>query len=54
VRKKHGPLRWDSVASVADAMFMLKREVAVTPPPQWARAVALPRISLERSAANHR
>ena len=28
-------LRWDGVRSLADAMSMLKRQVAVTPPPQW-------------------
>jgi predicted amidohydrolase YtcJ len=32
-------LRWDGVRSLADAMDMLKRQVAVTPPPQWVRAV---------------
>jgi predicted amidohydrolase YtcJ len=32
-------LRWDGVRSLADAMAMLKRQVAVTPPPQWARVV---------------
>src|SRR4029077_8287817 len=30
-------LRWDGVRSLADAMEMLKRQVAVTPPPQWGR-----------------
>src|SRR5258706_8910076 len=30
-------LRWDGVHSLADAMGMLKRQVAVTPPPQWVR-----------------
>jgi predicted amidohydrolase YtcJ len=30
-------LRWDGVASLADAMAMLKAQVAVTPPPQWVR-----------------
>jgi predicted amidohydrolase YtcJ len=30
-------LRWDGVRSLADAMAMLKRQVAVTPPPQWVR-----------------
>ncbi|HAO41114.1 MAG TPA: amidohydrolase, partial [Afipia sp.] len=29
-------LRWDGVRSLADAMNMLKRQVAITPPPQWA------------------
>jgi predicted amidohydrolase YtcJ len=28
-------LRWDGVRSLADAMAMLKRQVAITPPPQW-------------------
>jgi predicted amidohydrolase YtcJ len=32
-------LRWDGVKSLADAMGMLKRQVAVTPPPQWVRVV---------------
>jgi hypothetical protein len=32
-------LRWDGVTSLADAMAMLKRQVAVTPPPQWVRVV---------------
>jgi predicted amidohydrolase YtcJ len=32
-------LRWDGVRSLADAMGMLKRQVAVTPPPQWVRIV---------------
>src|SRR6201996_1587290 len=32
-------LRWDGVRSLADAMVMLKRQVAVTPPPQWVRVV---------------
>src|SRR5271166_3900746 len=32
-------LRWDGVRSLADAMNMLKRQVAVTPPPQWVRMV---------------
>src|ERR1700675_3168038 len=32
-------LRWDGVRSLADAMNMLKRQVAVTPPPQWIRVV---------------
>jgi predicted amidohydrolase YtcJ len=30
-------LRWDGVRSLADALSMLKRQVAVTPPPQWVR-----------------
>jgi predicted amidohydrolase YtcJ len=30
-------LRWDGVRSLADAMNMLKRQVAITPPPQWVR-----------------
>ena len=32
-------LRWDGVTSVADAMDMLRAQVAVTPPPQWVRVV---------------
>src|SRR5436305_11331 len=32
-------LRWDGMRSLADAMDMLKRQVAVTPPPQWVRVV---------------
>jgi predicted amidohydrolase YtcJ len=32
-------LRWDGVHSLADAMAMLKRQVAVTPSPQWVRVV---------------
>src|SRR5437867_6837683 len=32
-------LRWDGVRTLADAMEMLKRQVAVTPPPQWVRVV---------------
>jgi len=32
-------LRWDGVHSLADAMVMLKRQVALTPPPQWVRVV---------------
>jgi predicted amidohydrolase YtcJ len=32
-------LRWDGVRSLADAMAMLKRQVALTPPPQWVRVV---------------
>lgn len=32
-------LRWDGVESLADAMAMLKAQVAITPPPQWVRVV---------------
>src|SRR5688572_28863430 len=32
-------LRWDGVRSLADAMAMLKRQVANTPPQQWVRVV---------------
>jgi predicted amidohydrolase YtcJ len=32
-------LRWDGVPSLADAMRLLKAQVAVTPPPQWVRVV---------------
>lgn len=32
-------LRWDGVRSLVDAMDMLRRQVAVTPAPQWVRVV---------------
>lgn len=32
-------LRWDGVTSLADAMAMLKAQVAITPAPQWVRVV---------------
>jgi predicted amidohydrolase YtcJ len=32
-------VRWDGIHSLADAMSMLRRQVAVTPPPQWVRVV---------------
>ncbi|SKC88538.1 amidohydrolase [Paraburkholderia hospita] len=32
-------LRWDGVRSLADAMNMLKHQVAITPAPQWVRVV---------------
>ena len=32
-------LRWDGVRSLADAMAMLKRQVDITPAPQWVRVV---------------
>jgi len=32
-------LRWEGVRSLADAMAMLERQVAVTPAPQWVRVV---------------
>lgn len=32
-------LRWDGVRSLADALDMLKAQVAITPPPQWVRVV---------------
>ena len=32
-------LRWDGVKSLADAMGMLKRQVAATPAPQWVRVI---------------
>jgi predicted amidohydrolase YtcJ len=32
-------LRWDGVHALSDAMNMLKRQVAITPPPQWVRVV---------------
>src|SRR5689334_14475010 len=32
-------LRWDGIRSLADAMAMLKQQVAITPPPQWVRVV---------------
>src|SRR5712692_1195085 len=44
-------LRWDGVRSLADAMAMLKRQVARTPPRNGsASSAASPRISLPRSA----
>lgn len=32
-------LRWDGVRSLSDAMAMLRRQVAITPAPQWVRVV---------------
>jgi predicted amidohydrolase YtcJ len=32
-------LRWDGVRSIADALSMLKKQVAITPAPQWVRVV---------------
>jgi len=32
-------LRWDGVPTLADAMAMLKRQVDITPAPQWVRVV---------------
>jgi predicted amidohydrolase YtcJ len=32
-------LRWDGVWSLTDAMAMLKKQVAITPPPQWIRVI---------------
>lgn len=32
-------LRWDGVPSLADALAMLKKQVAITPSPQWVRVV---------------
>jgi predicted amidohydrolase YtcJ len=32
-------LRWDGVTSLADAMDMLRRQVTITPPPQWVRVI---------------
>ena len=32
-------LRWDGVRSLGHAMAMLKRQVGITPPPQWVRVV---------------
>jgi predicted amidohydrolase YtcJ len=32
-------LRWDGVRALSQAMEMLKRQVVVTPPPQWVRVV---------------
>jgi predicted amidohydrolase YtcJ len=32
-------LRWDGVRSLGQAMAMLKKQVAITPPPQWVRVV---------------
>jgi predicted amidohydrolase YtcJ len=41
-------LRWDGVRSLADGMAMLKRQVEVTPAPQWVRVVG--GFSLEQFA----
>jgi predicted amidohydrolase YtcJ len=38
-------LRWDGVRSLSDAMAMLVRQVAITPPPQWVWSVASPSTS---------
>lgn len=32
-------LRWDGVRSLSDAMSMLRRQVEITPPPQWVRVI---------------
>ena len=32
-------LRWDGVRTLADAMALLKRQIAATPPPQWVRVI---------------
>lgn len=32
-------LRWDGIRTLADALEMLRRQVAITPPPQWVRVV---------------
>src|SRR5579862_1946300 len=32
-------LRWDGMRSLADALGMLKKQVGITPPPQWVRVV---------------
>ncbi len=32
-------LRWDGVRSLADALDMLRRQVAITPAPQWVRVI---------------
>lgn len=32
-------LRWDGLTSLADAMAMLRRQIEITPPPQWVRVV---------------
>ncbi|RTZ47818.1 amidohydrolase [Candidimonas sp. SYP-B2681] len=32
-------LRWDGVRSLADALDMLRRQVAITPTPQWVRVI---------------
>src|SRR6201998_3737874 len=34
-------LRWDGVWSLAAAMAMPKKQVAITPPPQWVRVVGV-------------
>src|ERR1700722_10180433 len=33
-------LRWDGIPTLAAAMELLKRQVAITPPPQWVRVIA--------------
>src|SRR5687767_11774478 len=35
----HMELRWDGVESLAEALRMLRRQAARTPPPQWVRVV---------------
>ncbi len=32
-------LRWDGVPSLGEAMAMLRRQVEITPPPQWVRVI---------------
>lgn len=32
-------LRWDGIQSLSDALFMLKKQVERTPPPQWVRVI---------------
>src|SRR5690606_25804382 len=32
-------LRWDGLRSLADALDMLRRQVAITPAPQWVRVI---------------
>jgi predicted amidohydrolase YtcJ len=32
-------LRWDGISSLSLAMELLKRQVAITPPPQWVRVI---------------
>ena len=48
-------LRWDGVPSLADAMRMLREQVARTPPGQWVRVVGgFARAAVRRAAAARR
>jgi predicted amidohydrolase YtcJ len=35
----HTELRWDGVPTISQALAMLKKQVAITPPPQWVRVI---------------